>query len=223
MRRRVLAVMVAGLMVAGGAVFSQGAMAVPSLACTGPMSGTINANLFVPSGSTCNLQGATVNGNVAVQPGGRLVVGGGSTINGNLSSQSAGTDTTTNPFGPAESFSVVVCNSKITGTTIISDSASQVLLGGTSVGGGGCGGNSFGNNVSLSDNHAAVIFSNNGGACAAPGGTCGVTGNVNITNNTPGPVTVRGNVISGNLSCFGNGTVTSAGNTAKNKNGQCPA
>src|SRR5207237_8360371 len=97
-----------------------------------------------------------------------------------------------------ESLSLVACNSKVTATTVSSDSASQVLLGGTSVGGGGCGRNSFGNNVSLNANHAAVIFSGNGGACAAPGGTCGVTGNVNITNNTPGPATVTKHVIARN-------------------------
>jgi hypothetical protein len=222
MRKTITALVAATLLAAtGGVLYSSDAFGA-TMSCTGPFSGTFLGNVTVPSGSVCNLQGALV-GNVAVLPGGALIVGGGTTINGNLSASNAGT-ASGNPFGTGtEAFSVIVCNSKVTGKTAISGSASQVLLGGTSSTGGGCGGNSFGSNVSPQSNKGRVTLSENGGSCAAPGGTCGIGGNALVTSNTPGPVTVTNNVITGNLSCFSNANVTSSGNTATTKNGQCPA
>jgi hypothetical protein len=222
MRKTVVAVLAAGLLAATGGVLYTGA-AFGATQCTGEIDGpqTIKANLVVPSGSTCNLQGPglVINGDLTVQPGGRLVSGGGTVINGNVSSTQAGTDSTTNPFGPSESFSVVMCNTTVKGNTTISQSNSQVLVGGTSAGGGGCGGNNLGGNVIIQNNLGRVSLSENS-ASDCNIGTCGIGGNATVNGNT-GPTFVLDNAIGGNLACSSNGTMTASGNTAKNKSGQC--
>src|SRR5437899_7580788 len=112
MKARVLAVITAVVLAATGGVLI-GGDAFATFTCTGsPSTSPINDQVIVPSGATCNLQGITVNGNVSVQPGGRLIIGGGSTINGNVSSQRAGTDPNSPFTGP---FSILVCNSRISG------------------------------------------------------------------------------------------------------------
>ena len=53
------------------------------VSCTGTLTGTVNANVVVPSGATCLITNARVNGNVVTNPMSRLEVLG-SRINGNL-------------------------------------------------------------------------------------------------------------------------------------------
>jgi hypothetical protein len=186
-------------------------------------SGTTPGNVVVPSGATCNLQGATIGGNVIVQPGGRLIIGGGTTVKGYVTSGGAGTDTA-NPFGTGpEAFSVIICNSTIGGPVSVSNAASQVLIGGTSSTGGGCGGNNIAGNVSVSNNQSLVTVSENGGTCRAPGGTCKIGGSLFASNNV-GPTKIFNNVIAGALACSNNapGAITGGGNTTGgSKTGQC--
>jgi len=221
--RKKTALFAAALVAVAAIGFTQTAFAVPTQQCTGEIDGpqTINANLVVPSGVTCNLQGPglVINGNVSVQPGGRLIIGGATQVNGNVTSTGAGTDSTTDTFAVPESFSVVICNSTITGSVSISSSASQVLVGGTSAGGGGCGGNNIGGDVNLTSNRGQVSVSENSGDdCNIR--TCRIGGNVSLTSNK-GPTFVVNNDIGGNLACTSNGSVTASGNTANQKLGQC--
>ena len=223
MRRTIFVVVAAMLATSLGSLLSTGDAFGVTQNCTGSFSGSFTGTISVPAGAVCSLQGASITGNVSVLPRGALIVGGGTIITGNLSATNAGT-ASGNPFGTgAENFSVIVCNSKVNGKTSVTGSVSQVLLGGTSSTGGGCGGNSFGNNVALTSNKGRVTVSDNGGVCAAPGGTCGITGSLALTSNKPGPVTVTNNTITGPLSCTLNNGVTSSGNTAASKNGQCTA
>lgn len=219
--RRFLTVVLAGLLALAGGVVVSGQAFGAVVNCTGDLTGTVNADVIVPSNSTCNIQGATVNGNVSVQAGGRIIINGGSTINGNVWAPSLGTDTQT--FSEGRTFSAIICNSKITGTVTLDKAPSEVTVGGTSRAlGKGCGGNSIGGNVTLANNTGPVSLSENGGPCQnVPGGTCGIGGNANVNSNT-GPVSVFDNNITGNLSCALNGTITAAGNTVGGtKNGQC--
>ena len=231
MHRRFLVLAAAFTLVGGTSVLlSAPAQAAfnPSACNTGAaydnsFSGTVTGNVIVPAGATCNLQGATIGGSIVVQPGGRLIVGGGTSIGGSVTASNPGTDTA-NPFGTGnEAFSVIMCNSRVTGSVSVSGAASQVLIGGTSTTGGQCGGNNIGGSVSLSNNHGPVTVAGNMPSpdCRAPGGTCGIGGSLSLTNNTPGPVTVRDNAVTGSISCSGNGTVSSGGNTSPSKTGQC--
>jgi len=223
MRRTIFLVVAAMLVTTAGSMLSSGDAFGVTQNCSGTFSGSFTGTLSVPSGAVCELQGATITGNVSVLPGGALIVGGGTTITGQLSAIDPG-KASGNPFGTgAENFSVIVCNSKVNGKTSVTGAVSQVLLGGTSSTGGGCGGNKFGNNVAVTSNKGRVTVSDNGGACAAPGGTCGITGSLSVTSNKPGPVTITNNTITTTLSCTSNAGVTSSGNTATTKTGQCTA
>ncbi len=228
--RKTLTLLAGTLLIAGGAAV----MAAPAQAAFNPYAcntgsvynnaffGTTPGRVIVPSGATCNLQGATVGGSVLVQPGGSLIIGGGSTIKGGVSSSSAGTGNG-DPFGTgAENFSVIICNSTISGALSVSNSASQVLIGGTSSTGGGCGGNNIAGSVTVSSNQGIVSVSDNGGSCAAPGGTCGIGGNLSATSNV-GPTKIFNNVIAAGLACSNNTPpITGSGNTTGgSKSGQC--
>lgn len=217
--RRVLTVVLAGLLALAGGVAVSGQAFGASVNCSGNLAGSVNADVIVPPNSTCNIQGATVNGNVSVQAGGRIIIGGGSTINGNVWAPSLGADT---EFFGGRSFSAIICNSKITGTVTLDKGPSEVTVGGESNAlQGGCGGNSIGSNVTLAANRGPVSLSANGGACQAPGGTCGIGGNANVNSNTAS-ATVTDNHITGNLNCAANGEVSASGNTVGGtKNGQC--
>lgn len=218
--RRFLFVVLAGLLALAGGVAVSGQAFGATVNCSGDLTGTVNADVIVPSNSTCNIQEATVNGNVSVQAGGRIIIGSGSTINGNVWAPSLGTDTSV--FGEGHPFSAIICNSKITGTVTLDKAPSEVTVGGESAAlQGGCGGNSIGSNVTLASNRGPVSLSANGGQCKAPGGTCGIGGNANVNSNT-GTATVTDNNITGNLNCASNGSVFTSGNTVGGtRNGQC--
>jgi hypothetical protein len=230
MRRKIFSIVTVVLLAVGaGLVGEQAASAAfnPATCNTGAdyataFFGSTPGNVIVPSGATCNLQEATVGGNVVVQPGGRLIIGSGTVVKGSVTANNAGTDTAS-PLGSPQAFSVIICNSTIGGNVSISGSASEVTVGGNSSG-GGCGGNSIGGGVSVSNNHGRVEVSDNspGPDCHVSAG-CKVGGGVSVFNNT-GPVEVNNNKITGGLSCSGNGTISSSGNTTGGaKSGQCAA
>src|SRR5437588_4851352 len=192
------------LVVTGGVLYPSSALAA-TFTCTGTpgtvAGSTVAGNITVPSGSWCNIQGQTVNGNVNVSAGAGVVIGSGSTINGNVYAPSGAGSFVGNPCATPgiTHFSIVLgSGNHINGSITASGSASTVI-----VGGGGCGSETVQKNVTVNANKAAVFVEGN---------TIG--GNAAVTNNTPGPVKVNNNHVTGNLSCIGNASVTSAGNTA---------
>jgi hypothetical protein len=220
-RRRIFSAVGVAFLMGAGLLVQQGASAA-TYTCDTVFSGTTSGGVVVPSGATCNLQGATVNGTVSVAPGGRLISGSDTVITGGVIASHAGTDNA-DPFASgAEDFSVIICNTTISGPVSISYSDSQVLVGGTSSSGGGCGGNNIAGSVTLSYNKAIVTLDNNSSSdCNI--GTCRIGGTVSVSYNV-GPVDVRNNLIGGGLSCSNNGTITGANNTTKGpKTGQCAA
>src|SRR4051812_47195612 len=214
MRKTIVAVMVAAVVaVAGGAVYSNSAFAA-GVTCTGTpgtLSGsTITGNVTVPSGSWCNIQGQTVNGNVNVSAGAGLVIGSGSTINGNVYAPSGAGSFAGNPCATPgiTTFSIVLgSGNQINGSVTASGAASTVI-----VGGGGCGSETIQQSLAVGSNKGAVFVDGNS-----------IGKNAAITSNTPGPVDVSNNTVTANLSCFGNASITSSGNTVggNNSGGQC--
>lgn len=59
-----------------------------SLSCTTTITGTVSTNVVVPSGATCAVSEATINGNVSVAEGAGLFVTKGVLITGNLEAAS---------------------------------------------------------------------------------------------------------------------------------------
>jgi hypothetical protein len=79
------------LVVAATVMFSVGVAAAPSgfaipLQCNGVLTGTVNSNVEVPPGGSCEIRGATVVGNVVVDAGAHLQVDN-STITGKITGQ----------------------------------------------------------------------------------------------------------------------------------------
>lgn len=86
-----------------------------SLTCTTDISGTVTANVVVPSGEVCALlAGAVVYGNIAVEKAATLFVDDGVTINGNVEARSGsgvlmGEGTTLNgSYGASDAASAIV-------------------------------------------------------------------------------------------------------------------
>src|SRR5437588_105452 len=133
MRKMVVAVLAAGMLAAtGGVLYSAGEAFGATATCTGTLPGsTINANVYVPSGSVCTISGQTVNGNITVEPGGGLVILG-SKINGNVSAMDPGSFAGTPCGGGSGHFSVVVGSSTISGTVTVTGAPnnSDVTIGG---------------------------------------------------------------------------------------------
>lgn len=69
------------------------AIAPPSasadISCTGTLTGRYADNVYVPSGRTCTLDGAYIDGNVKVGPSASVTVSSNSTITGNLQAEEA--------------------------------------------------------------------------------------------------------------------------------------
>jgi hypothetical protein len=201
MRKIIVAVVAAGLLAsAGGMLYSSDAFGA-TVTCSGTPGtlpgATINANITVPPGSWCQIAAQTVNGNVNVSAGAGLVLLG-STVNGNVNSPQAGSFAA-GPICGLNPLSVVIGNNnQITGNITVNASAAGVV-----VGGGGCGGNTIKQAATVNQNTAAVFVVGNS-----------VGTNLAVQSNTPGPVNVINNVVTGNITCTGNANVTSTGNTA---------
>ena len=91
-------------------------------------------------------------------------------------------------------------NYKIGGNITVNASAADIAVGGS----GGCGGNTIKQTGTVQVNHAAVFVVGNS-----------FGNNLAVQSNTPGPVNVTNNTVTGTLTCTGNAGVTSTGNTAK--------
>ena len=158
------------------------------------MSGGVTGNV-TESGGSLTLTGATVQGNVQVNGGGSVSIGPYTSINGNLVIQnmSAG--------GPMAQ----ICGAKVQGNLQIQNNASAVEIGAAS----SCPGNVIGGNLQVQGNTASTIIFDNA-----------VTGNLQDQNNTAG-TQVLGNQVGKDLQCQNNSSITGAGNTAKQKQGQC--
>ena len=212
MRKILLAVMGAAL------ITGTGALTVPASAattCTGPLTGPLSGPVTVPAGATCIIDGATVSGAVNVSPGGRLVIFNNSTINGSVNSDRAGTDTSSLPIY----FSIVICNTHITGSVNITRATSNVLVG--DEGEYKCYGNGIDGSVTLSSNAVGAELLGN-----TIKGSVTVNSNHGSTHDDPESAEVGDNSIGGSLSCSGNDngvTPGSGSNTAASKNGQCRA
>jgi hypothetical protein len=207
MRKILLSIMGAAL-IAGTGALTVPASAAPPLTCTGTNSG-IYSSVIVPSGFTCYLEGATVNGSVTVQPGGRLAVFG-STIKGSVNSDRAGTDTN------RIFFSIVICESSITGSVTITRATSNVFVGDPDV---GCDNNTIGGSVTLNSNDVGPELINN-----KISGSVTVNSNQGVTHDDPQSAHVQFDTITGALNCAGNVNGVKGGvNTAAAKTGQCAA
>ena len=228
MKRRFLAVAMAGLLAAGGAVLvstAGSAATAPNVTCKPGqqlIGGTYN-NVVVPStdnGSNfCYIQGATILGTLTVQSGGAVIVTGASTIN-NITANGAGTGYDPYPF------SVIMCGSTVNGTMSINGSNSAVVLGSDDAQ-LGCTPNTFnGRTNTVNDNRGGVEISGNY-----------VNGNLSVNDNSghidpaldPDAVPNQTTDVSNNsdsthkLTCVGNApVVVSTGNTfASYPGGQC--
>jgi hypothetical protein len=241
MRRGILFVALTLVTVGGPLATSASAATTCTDTIYGPT--PIKNSVTVPSGSTCNLQGIKVGGSVTVKPGGRLVIGGTSQVGGAVTAKDAGSDTSTDPIGNGQTFSVVICNTKIGGDVRITGSIDRVV-----VGGGPCGGNAIGGNVRLSDNTGGVELIGNApqadaGSCQIedarpPVGfgldtKCRIQGSVTVKDNSgttnppysgPESAAVGYNRIGGNLACSNNTngeTDIAVSSDSNTKSGQC--
>jgi hypothetical protein len=175
------------------------ARADDTLCTTGPFSGVINGNVVVPDGATCDLENATVTGNVLVQKGAILFVGLGApvTISGNLQADQCASVILSNGGAPVSVGGNVGFHS-CTGPGVIGFLTGQVTI------------------------HGNFLCQSNSAPCVAENGS--IDGNANVSNNSGGTSFVVGNQIGGNLLCFGNTDVSDGGvsNTVAGKKlGQC--
>jgi hypothetical protein len=203
MRRTIVALVAAALVSATGGVLYTTSAFGAGFTCSGTPGtvpgATVNGNIAVPPGSWCSVQAQTVNGNINVSAGAGLVLLG-STVNGNVNSPQAGSFAIGPICGLSPVSVVIGNNNQITGNITVNASAGPV-----GVGGGGCGGNTIQKAATVNQNTQAVnVFGNQVGS------------NLSVQSNTPGPVDVSFNNVTGNLTCTGNGSVTSTGNTAGN-------
>jgi hypothetical protein len=174
------------------------ASASSALTCTGSHTGTFS-NVIVSAGGRCDLNSATVEGDVIVQPGGALRASD-STIAGSIYASdatvqlirsSAGNVNALRPVRfpvTATSFliRVFVCGSTIRGSVSVSDGASP---GGIAIGGDPCrnfgGGNAIAgtlvdrNNATTTDSFH-IVSDNHAGAIYCSGNSPAPTGSGNV-------------------------------------------
>lgn len=217
MKRRFLTVVTAALVAVGGVgLISTTASAATVNCATGVDPGPQTGSVIVPAGVNCNIQGDAIGGSVIVNPGGTLILGGGSTVGHNVVSSNAGSTTGTNPITGSGTltWSVISCNTTIGGQLTVTGSSALVLIGDEE----GCGAVNTTGNVSFSNNKGGVeMFGATDGANVAAGNNKGVT------EDESNSVEIVGNTIQGNLSCSGNagGVAIDGGNTAAHTTGQC--
>jgi len=184
-----------------------------STACNGTYSGTFVGDLNVASGQTCMFVGGVVTGNI-MQTGGNLVLSG-TTVGGNVQVQGGGTFSIDGfarivgnlqiqnlPASPAQN---QVCGLSVSGNLTYQNSNAPVEIGAATM----CPGNTVGGDLQVGNNAGAVGITGNI-----------VFGNLQVQNDT-GSTMVSGNNVVKNLQCSGNTTISSSGNTASQKQGQC--
>jgi hypothetical protein len=170
--------------------------------CTGSLQGVINGNVVVPDGATCQLNNATVTGNVFVSTGASLAMGvfGSVMISGNLQADhcaSVGVISFTTSLSIGGNVTIRSCT-EMSGYDVSSGSSGSVTIGGN------------------------FLCQTNSAPCFAQRGSIG--GNTIVSGNFGGTSIVAGNEIGGNLLCLRNTAVidSSAPNTVFGKKlGQC--
>lgn len=217
--------------------------------CNGAYNGSYGSNVTVLAGQTCIFVGGGINGNTTLS-GGTLVLRN-ATLSGNLQGQgsvelSANARVTGNVILSGGQLSLtggatVGGQVALTGGVVFSAEGGSIGKA-VAIDGGGAfsistaiGGNLTVQNVAASSGPSRICgtsvngnlgLSNNGTNVdvGAPGSCPGniVGGQFQVQLNT-GSLKVYNNNISGNLQCSGNTLIVGAGNTAKNKQGQCAA
>jgi hypothetical protein len=171
--------------------------------CTGSLQGVINGNVVVPDGATCQLNNATVTGNVFVSTGASLAMGvlGSVMISGNLQADHCASvgviSFTTSLLSIGGNVAIRSCT-EMSGYDVSSGSSGSVTIGGN------------------------FLCQTNSAPCFAQRGSIG--GNTIVSGNFGGTSIVAGNEIGGNLLCLRNTAVidSSAPNTVFGKKlGQC--
>jgi subtilisin-like proprotein convertase family protein len=158
--------------------------------CSSTITGTVG-NTSLANGQC--LSGATVNGNVTVQPGASVVITN-SVIHGNLTANNPGT--------------VRVCGSTVDVNTMITGATGFVQIGGA-----GCTGNTLKGNLTLSGNKAGLRVADN-----TVGGNVSITNN-KASGNDPAVGGPAGNIVANNT--IGN-AFTCSGNIPPVSNGGSP-
>ncbi len=191
-------------------------------------SGSVHGNLTISTGQSMTFSQDTVTGNVKVD-GGTLFLSNGARINGNIQVSSGNVsiaNSTVNgnvQFNGGGSFAIGA-GAAIGGNLQIQNlpaSANQLTVCGASVGG----------NVEFHNSDVPVAFglmptflvpATIPPTALTP--ACGnrVGGNLQIHNNSA-PVQVFNNVVTGNLQCEQNSTITGGANTARQKQDECSA
>ena len=230
MRVRVVTLLIASLgLLAGGAIISAGP-ALADTSCTGVLTGKIVGNVVVPTNAHCDIRGATITGDVTMQPGSdtELMIRSGS-IAGDLiglnpthgfqtgpSQLCMGVTNCADGFGTATagtttvkgsitldgfSYDEFICGANVSGALTITRSASFWV--GDPTGDEDsyvCPGNTI---------QRGLTASNNGATFANPTiEENRIGGSVTVTNNEGGThgnrLVIDGNNIANSLSCSGN-------------------
>jgi hypothetical protein len=219
-------VLVAALSAAGVA---SSPPASAAFSCTGVLTHDVNGPLIVPSGVTCEILGSwTVNGSITVQPGGRLLLSNdGALIKGSVNSDRAGSSAPNNPYG--YSFSILICNTHITGSVNVTRATDNVVIG-DSEDHNACYSNRVDSSVNLSNNTGGVELNNDPASTGCTVDPCRIAGSVNVNYNTgfahddERAAEVDDNTINGSLNCKGNAGIAAFGNTVAGvTTGQCAA
>ena len=171
--------------------------------CTGALTGAISGNVVVPDGASCQLDNASVTGNVLVRTGASLAMGviGSVTISGDLQADhctSVGVISFTTSLLSIGGNVVIRSCTEMSGYDVSIGSSGSVTIGGN------------------------FLCQANSAPCFAQRGSIG--GNAIVSDNSGGTSIVAGNEIDGNLVCLHNTAVidASAPNTVFGKKlGQC--
>lgn len=204
-------------------------------ACNGTFGGTFNGNVSISSVQSCTfvsgnitghvqlkggnlvLTGTTVGGYVQADGGGTFAINSGTHINGYLLIEDI-------PSGSAQN---QVCGSTVNGNAFFLHGGTSVTIGAATP--GSCAGNVIGGNLAIQGNTAPVSAVGNtvGNNLTAEANTAATTldgntvaGNLRDWKNTA-PTQVFNNIITLDLQCAEDSSITGGGNTAQQKRGQC--
>jgi YVTN family beta-propeller protein len=185
--------------------------------CSGPFDGTINGDLTVADGESCEVvNGGRVTGNVTVKAGGNFILSG-ATVGGSVTVDGGGF--TLGPAAmvggdllvsnlPAGITENSVCGTTVQGTLQVDGNAAPVQIGSSAP--MVCAGNKIGGDLVVDGNSApAQVFDNQ------------VKGQLQADNNT-GLLDVVGNTVGTTLKCQNNTMlIMGDNNTARQTTGQC--
>jgi len=189
--------------------------------------GTINANLVVPSGEFCDLDGVTVNGNVIIEPNAELSTDD-STINGNIKGTNGSSLNNLRDSVLNGNLSLVDCdeadidddntingNVSIIGCNFV-DFEQNDVSGNVRIAGNNevfiQGASMLGKNLTVEGNGEVTFFDIDG--------PISIGKNLTVSNNDE--VDMQDVIVDKNATCSGNTILTGSGNTFNGKNNGCP-